>query len=84
MVKWKLQVVLTKCDLVERFELARRIQVIKQKVSRPQFYDLPYVIIFVLNMIGCDRFYRHVFYFFIRCMISEILSNELFERFNPR
>lgn len=25
--------VLTKCDLVERFELARRIQVIKQKVS---------------------------------------------------
>jgi hypothetical protein len=33
MVKWKLQVVLTKCDLVERFELARRIQVIKQKVS---------------------------------------------------
>jgi hypothetical protein len=39
-VKWKLQVVLTKCDLVERFELARRIQVLKQKVCKLIFSSL--------------------------------------------
>ena len=77
MVKWKLQVVLTKCDLVERFELARRIQVIKQKVSRSHFIALPYVIIFVLNIIGHDRFCRQVFYLFKRCIISEMSSGEL-------
>jgi GTP-binding protein EngB required for normal cell division len=33
LVKWKLQIVLTKCDLVERFELVRRIQVLKDKIS---------------------------------------------------
>jgi hypothetical protein len=59
MVKWKLQVVLTKCDLVERFELARRIQVIKQKVSAifahsPAFYFSE----------GYDGLRYHVFYFF--------------------
>jgi GTP-binding protein EngB required for normal cell division len=32
LVKWKLQIVLTKCDLVERFELVRRIQVLKDKL----------------------------------------------------
>ena len=30
---WKLQIVLTKCDLVERFDLARTIQIVREKVT---------------------------------------------------
>lgn len=45
MVKWKLQVVLTKCDLVERFELARRIQVIKQKASAMFAFTAAFIIV---------------------------------------
>ena len=30
---WKLQLVLTKCDLVERFDLARRMQLLNQQMS---------------------------------------------------
>lgn len=31
--RWQLQVVLTKCDLVERMELARRVRVVREEVS---------------------------------------------------
>ena len=30
---WKLQVILTKCDLVERVDLARRVQLMKDEIS---------------------------------------------------
>jgi GTP-binding protein len=32
-ITWKLQVVLTKCDLVERSELARRVQLVREQLS---------------------------------------------------
>ena len=32
--RWQLQVVLTKCDLVERMELARRIKLVREEVSQ--------------------------------------------------
>jgi hypothetical protein len=55
MVKWKLQVVLTKCDLVERFELARRIQVIKQKVSPIFLISAAFIIVRdVVDKISCS------------------------------
>eukprot|EP00603_Paraphysomonas_imperforata_P007175 CAMPEP_0114426814 /NCGR_PEP_ID=MMETSP0103-20121206/8003_1 /TAXON_ID=37642 ORGANISM="Paraphysomonas imperforata, Strain PA2" /NCGR_SAMPLE_ID=MMETSP0103 /ASSEMBLY_ACC=CAM_ASM_000201 /LENGTH=351 /DNA_ID=CAMNT_0001595809 /DNA_START=418 /DNA_END=1473 /DNA_ORIENTATION=- len=32
-ISWKLQVVLTKCDLVERSELARRVQLVREQLA---------------------------------------------------
>lgn len=50
---WKLQVVLTKCDLVERAMLARRILVVRKQVQ-DNFYgsDLPVMMVSALSGLG--------------------------------
>jgi GTP-binding protein EngB required for normal cell division len=50
---WKLQVVLTKCDLVERAMLARRIAAVREQV-RANFYDseLPVMMVSSIARLG--------------------------------
>lgn len=58
---WKLQIVLTKCDLVERMDLARRVTAVREQI-RSHFFDedIPVMMVSAAKGLGIVELQREL------------------------